>query len=104
MSPEPAEISFGRPINLGEVGAIRLALQEKADLVLMDDRDARMEAERLGLKVKGTVGIALVTLQQNLITDSEAIVLLETMQKRPDIWIAQKIIQAAIASIRDRRK
>ncbi len=71
LTAEPVELNFERPINLGEVGAIRLALQEKADLVLIDDRDARMEAERLGLKVKGTVGIALVTLQQNLITDSE---------------------------------
>lgn len=35
LSAEPGEIRFDRPINLGEVGAIRLALQEQADLVLL---------------------------------------------------------------------
>ncbi len=43
--------SFQLPIDLGEVAAIGLALQEKADLILIDERDGRDEAERLGLKV-----------------------------------------------------
>lgn len=104
VSPEPAVISFGRSINLGEVGAIRLALQEKADLVLMDDRDARMEAERLGLQVTGTVGLVLAAIRKNLISDLEAIELLEAMKDRPDIWIAPKVIQSAISAIHARRK
>jgi predicted nucleic acid-binding protein len=97
------EIKFERPINLGEVEAIRLALQEKVVLVLVDDRDARVEAERLGLQVKGTVGILLAATRQNLISESEGIEYLETIRARPDIWIGQDIIQAAIASIQKRR-
>ena len=89
---------------MGEVGAIRLALQEKADLVLMDDRDARIEAEGLGLRVTGTVGLVLAAMQGNLISDLEAIELLEAMKDRPDIWIAPKVIQSAIAAIQTRRK
>lgn len=96
LQAKPVEIEFKRRINLGEVGAILLALQEKATLVLIDDLDARIEAERLSLQVRGTVGILVAGVRQNLITDSEAVKLLETIEKRPDIWISKQVTQAAI--------
>ncbi len=43
----------------GEAEAIVLALEVNADLVLLDDREARLQAKRLGLRVTGTLGILL---------------------------------------------
>ncbi len=43
----------------GEAEAIALAQEIKADLVLLDERDARRAAEELGLSVLGSVGILL---------------------------------------------
>lgn len=43
--------------NRGEQEAISLALELRADLLLADDKGARMAARRLGLKVVGTIGI-----------------------------------------------
>ena len=43
----------------GEAEAIVLALETKASLVLLDDREARLQAKRLGLKITGTLGILL---------------------------------------------
>jgi len=43
----------------GEAEAIVLALEVNADLVLLDDREARLQAKRLGLHVTGTLGILL---------------------------------------------
>ena len=40
----------------GEAEAVALALQAKADLLLIDERRARFAAERLGLKVVGVLG------------------------------------------------
>ncbi len=43
----------------GEAEAIALALEVNASLVLLDDREARLQAKRLGLRVTGTLGILL---------------------------------------------
>jgi len=43
----------------GEAEAIALAHEIRADVVLLDERDARRAASRMGLKVLGTVGILL---------------------------------------------
>ncbi len=51
--------SFEFPLDAGEAEAIALAVQEEAALILADDLEAREEAERLGLKIRGTVGIVL---------------------------------------------
>ena len=44
-------------IDTGEAEAIALALERDADLLLVDDRDARNLAKRLGLQVIGTLGV-----------------------------------------------
>jgi predicted nucleic acid-binding protein len=41
----------------GEAEAIALAIETGADLAILDDHAARVEATRLGLSVKGTLGI-----------------------------------------------
>lgn len=41
----------------GEAEAISLALELKADLILLDERDGRAAAERAGLRVTGLFGV-----------------------------------------------
>ena len=43
----------------GETEAIALAHQTDADVVLLDERDARRAAKRLGLHVLGTIGLLI---------------------------------------------
>jgi predicted nucleic acid-binding protein len=49
--------AFGRRLGKGEAEAIALSIETGADLVILDDHAARVEAMRLGLSVKGTLGI-----------------------------------------------
>ena len=44
----------------GEAEVIALALEKKTDLVLLDEKEAREVAERLGFRVLGTVGLRCV--------------------------------------------
>ena len=49
--------ALGRRLGKGEAEAIALSIETGADLVVLDDHAARVEAMRLGLAVKGTLGI-----------------------------------------------
>ncbi len=55
-------------IDAGEAEALVLALETNADLVLLDDQQARFKAKKLGLPVAGTVGVLLKARKKGLIT------------------------------------
>lgn len=46
-------------VDIGEAQAIALALELKADWLLIDERDGRSIARRLGLKLTGVLGVLL---------------------------------------------
>ncbi len=54
-------------IDLGEAEAITLALEIKANLVLMDERRGRVVANNYGLQVTGLLGVLIQAKQENLI-------------------------------------
>jgi len=49
--------ALGNRLGRGEAEAISIAIELDADVVALDDYTARSEAVRLGLEVKGTLGI-----------------------------------------------
>lgn len=56
-----------RDLDLGEAETIALALEVNADLVLMDEREGRRAAQRLGLKPLGVVGVLLDAKRQGFL-------------------------------------
>jgi predicted nucleic acid-binding protein len=57
QAPTKALDSVRRDLGDGERDAIGLAVEVSADALLVDDRDARREAERLGVPVLGTLRV-----------------------------------------------
>lgn len=51
----------------GEAEAIVLALEEHADLIILDDYEGRIVARTLGLKVTGTIGILIKAKREGMI-------------------------------------
>lgn len=60
-------IALQRDLDRGEAESIALALELSADLVLMDEREGRHAAQRLGLSVVGVVGILIEAKSQGAV-------------------------------------
>ena len=67
----PDEETTGLPVlfelDRGEKQTLLLAMRQKADIVLMDERLGRRLAEYLGLQVTGTLGVLLKAKAEGLI-------------------------------------
>lgn len=78
-------------VDAGEREAISLALEIKAELLLIDDRRGRNEAMRRGLNVAGTIGLIEIGARAGLLNFSTAINRLRTTTARLD----EEVIAAA---------
>ena len=83
----------------GERATFALALTLPDVLVLADDEDARAEARRLDLPVRGTLGVLVAAYRQNLLTRSEIELLLNEIAARPDIWISASLCAQILRSL-----
>ena len=76
-------------LEAGERDAILLAQELQADLVLMDDKDGRIAAERRGLTVYGTVGVLTRAAERGLVDLPAMLTQLLTTNFRIDARILQ---------------
>ena len=67
VDPDPPEMAFRRELGAGESAVLSLALVTKADLVVLDDLQARLVAAELNLRTTGTLGILVAAQQRGLI-------------------------------------
>ena len=63
----PQSASAYGSLDQGEASVLALAQEHGAYLVIIDEKKAREEAKRIGLPVKGTVGVLLEAKQKGLI-------------------------------------
>lgn len=76
-------------MDAGEAEALVLALELRADQVLMDDHEGRKVAQRLGVPVVGTLGILLEAKSEGLI--SELRPLLEELIQKANFWVSESL-------------
>ena len=93
VKPNAPSDPFGLShIDPGEREAILLAAEMSADLVLLDDRQARKAARSIGLRITGTIGVLDKAAQEGLI-DVEDIV---RRLSSTNFYIATELIQALL--------
>ncbi len=85
-----------KDLDPGESAAIALAVEIKAELVILDERDARETAEIYNLKKTGFIGILMKAKQKGFI-DSVEKYLDQAIEK--GFWIDEKLYQSIIKKI-----
>jgi predicted nucleic acid-binding protein len=83
-------------LGLGEIHAISLAVEVRANILLADDKDARAAAAKRGLTVTGTLGVLKLAAKRKLIVLSSTISdLRKTNIRMPDSTIQELLREDA---------
>ncbi len=84
----------------GEIETIIYASGRGADLVLMDDLPARIEARKRNLKVKGTIGVLYEAYCKDFLDWDSFQSVLQEIISRKDIWIHEELCKEVLAKAR----
>lgn len=82
----------------GEAAALWLAVVRRAQWVLSDDRQARLAAERLGIGVRGTLGILAEAKRRGLVTAVAP--LLRDLQTK-GVWLSEELMARILRELEE---
>lgn len=88
---------LARELDKGESEAIALALELKAELIVVDERDARRVFNSLRLNVIGVVGILAKAYKEGHLLSLENTIL--ELKEKPGFYIDNKLTQAILKNI-----
>lgn len=86
-------------LDSGESAVLALGLATPGCLLLLDDAVARAEANRLGLAVKGTLGVLAEAYRRRKLQQAQLELLFEEIGARPDIWISASLCRQVLAAL-----
>ena len=97
---EPLLRLLKRDLDEGESEVIALAIERQADLILLDETDARQVAKRYSLPKTGVIGVLIRAKREGKIASLQAE--LDKLRSQGGFWIAEKLYQQALRAVGER--
>ena len=89
--------TLSKDLDVGESAAIALAIERKANLLLLDETDARNIAEFYGLTKTGVIGVLMKAKKKNLVKEIKPI--LEELRTQAHFWIKPDLYYAILSEM-----
>ena len=87
-------------LDSGEAEAIALAVELKADYLLMDETKGRQVAENFGIKVTGILGVLIKAKEEGVITEVKSY--LQRLVNDAGFWLNPKVIQKILEIVNEK--
>ncbi len=99
LEETPLVAEFRRNLDRGEAAALAYAIEADADLVLIDEREARQAARRHGLSMTGAIGVLL----RGVGDDTDALRTELDRLREAGFWISDDLYETVLEQARDER-
>ncbi|NES80665.1 MAG: DUF3368 domain-containing protein [Moorea sp. SIO2B7] len=87
-------------LDIGEAEAIALALELKADQLLIDERRCRIIADRINLKYIGILGVLIEAKSQGLVPLVKPLV--DDLINQAGFWIADSLYKSVLEAVNEK--
>ena len=87
-------VALQQDLDRGEAETIALALELGADLTLMDEKEGRHAAQRMGLQVAGVIGVLIEAKGQGLVESVQPH--LDRLRRTAGFYISEKLYRYAM--------
>lgn len=94
VGDENLVVVLRRDLDRGEAETLALALELKADIVLLDEQEGRRAATRLGLRPLGVLGLLLEAKQRGEIEEIRS--LLDALRNRAGFFLSERLYQQTL--------
>jgi len=91
---------LAKDLDTGEAEAIALAVELKAEYLLMDETKGRQFAENYGIKVTGILGVLIKAKEEGLI--SEVKFYLQRLVNDAGFWLNPKVIEKILEFVNEK--
>jgi uncharacterized protein len=95
LADESLARSLTRDLGAGESEVIALAIEQKADLILLDESEARRAAEIYSLPKTGVIGVLIRAKREGVITSLQV----ELDKLREEFWIEDRLYHRALVAV-----
>lgn len=90
----PLVTALSRDLDRGEAQTPALAIELEARVVLIDEREGRHAAERLGLRSLGVLGILLLAKRRSLLAEVRSS--LDALRQRADFYVSEGLYRQVL--------